>query len=185
MSSRVISMLIPIGMSSESIPTPTPTPTPRLPQPTTQYHCSTHPPSPLAPSRTHLGGRFSSNKAPSSPSTMCNIMLTYYNPTLSLFDTSFHPSIKSSLFLLLPRYSCQGDLLWRVEYDFDQAYSATSLDASTFVDLLRRLQNDPQLFSEWLARFSVLYSDKRWVLLCTIRYPDRQDFLKCVADEPH
>lgn len=75
-------------------------------------------------------------------------------------------------------------MTWRVEYDFDLVYKEPGLSTATIYDLFQQMKQNPALYAEWFARYTVLYSPSKLVFFCVINYPNRDDFERCVAQIP-
>jgi len=80
-------------------------------------------------------------------------------------------------------FSASDLLYWTPEYSFGEAYSQKNLGTLSLNDLLRALYSNAQIFNEWEARYVVSVNPQRQKFICSIRYSNREDYLKCVAED--
>jgi hypothetical protein len=88
------------------------------------------------------------------------------------------------------RSNLLGRPLWATEYSFAAAYSPQAsasavIDAAAVAAMLRQLQADPTLYSQWSARrfgmfFGALPDSDRYAVLCASSAVTNTDFERCL-----
>jgi len=71
---------------------------------------------------------------------------------------------------------------WYKEYTFTEAYKGKDVGTKSLRELLNRMYEDSEEFLNWESRFAVSYSTVRLKYYCSIRYPDREEYLKCIGN---
>lgn len=72
-----------------------------------------------------------------------------------------------------------GELAWREEYTFSEAYGQT-LDAAGMTGLYHDIQVDAAVFNAYLSRRESQYSVQRWQYLCAVGSLDRRAYEVCL-----
>eukprot|EP01129_Flabellula_baltica_P017686 TRINITY_DN988_c0_g1_i2.p1 TRINITY_DN988_c0_g1~~TRINITY_DN988_c0_g1_i2.p1 ORF type:complete len:376 (-),score=64.71 TRINITY_DN988_c0_g1_i2:17-1144(-) len=112
-----------------------------------------------------------------SPNSFTNPSFRYYIYNRS--DYSLIDYINYYLDLLLVN---QSGPEWKVEYDYSTAYDEEDLSPGSLAKLYNKMENDADLFSNWFKRYSVLYNSERLQYLCAIRYPNTEEYAKCIEE---
>jgi len=114
---------------------------------------------------------------------------SYTNPAFRLYTAELHGTVldytQYYAALYDPSLQVQGNPpVWDEEYDFDVAYNESSVDTDVLSRLLARLRANPQLLAEWFERSTVLLNVDKWKWLCSMAYPERDAFLRCLEQLP-